>query len=112
MPLTAKDKVLVHVPIPPPPGWLDTVAARYPALKVHWEVAKIIPGPDLESADCLPADVLDGVTILCVYPPPKPENMRDVRLVQLASAGSDRWATHPSFLNPDVSFCNGSGVHP
>lgn len=110
MPFT-KDKLLVHLPIDPPPGWLDRVAQRFPGLEVRWVKARVVAS-GLSSADELPRDVLDGVTMMCLYPPPSPENMHDVRYVQLASAGSDRWMGHPKYMDPEVKFCSSSGVHP
>ena len=91
IPLTANNKLLMHLPIPPPPGWLETVAARYPSLKVHWEVAHIEGGiRDIQGVETLPPEVLEGVTMVCVYPPARPESVPNVRYVQLASAGYDR----------------------
>lgn len=66
----------------------------------------------LSNAVELPEHVLQGVTMMCLYPPPRPEVMKDVRFVQLASAGSDLWAKHPKYLDKEVAFCSASGVHP
>lgn len=110
MPLKG-DKLLVFLPIHPPPGWLDKVNQHFPDLEVRWELARV-EKTGLSSVDDLPRDVLAGVTMLCLYPPPSPETMRGVRFVQLASAGSDLWAREPSYLDPEVRFCSASGVHP
>ncbi|KND89773.1 D-2-hydroxyacid dehydrogenase [Tolypocladium ophioglossoides CBS 100239] len=113
MPLSPSDKLLVHLPGPPPPGWLDAVAARFPQLTVRWELAALDPAAsDLVSADTLPREVLDGVTLLCVYPPPSARSIRDLRWVQLISAGSDRWLGHETYRDPGVVFCSGSGCQP
>ncbi|KEY68798.1 hypothetical protein S7711_00666 [Stachybotrys chartarum IBT 7711] len=104
------DKLLVHSWAPAPPGWLERVSARFPGLDVRWEQTPM-GKDDLVAADTLPAEVKDGVTMICVFPPPSPEMMKHVRFVQLASAGSDRWLQHPSYLNPDVQFCSASGCH-
>lgn len=112
MPLTAEDKLLVHLPIPPPPGWIKTLAARYPFLKVHWEIAPIKGGiRGINGVEKLPLKITKDVTLLCVYPPATPETIPKVRYVQLASAGYDRWVNHPLFLDPNVAFCNASGAH-
>ncbi|PNY27886.1 D-2-hydroxyacid dehydrogenase [Tolypocladium capitatum] len=113
MPLSPSDKLLVHLPDPPPPGWLDAVAARFPQLAVRWEMAALdAAASDLASADTLPREVLDGVTLLCVYPPPSARAIPDVRWVQLASAGSDRWLGHETYRDPRVVFCSASGCQP
>ncbi|UNI24043.1 hypothetical protein JDV02_009822 [Purpureocillium takamizusanense] len=110
--ITARDKLLIHVPQPPPPGFLDALAARFPQLSVRWEIAGFDPlRSDLASADTLPPEVLDGVTMLCAYPPAAAAAIPDVRFVQLISAGSDRWVGHDKYRDPRVVFCSGSGCH-
>ncbi|OAQ94089.1 D-3-phosphoglycerate dehydrogenase [Purpureocillium lilacinum] len=110
--ITSRDKLLIHAPQPPPPGFLDLLAARFPQLSVRWELARLDPvRSDLASADTLPAEVLDGVTMLSVYPPAKAAAIPDVRFVQLISAGSDRWVGHEKYRDPGVVFCSGSGCH-
>ena len=106
-----KDKLLVHLPIDPPPGWLDRMRARFPALKIHWEKAEVVPS-GLSSLDELPEEVTRDATMVCLYPPPSAERMKNVRFVQLASAGSDRWVGHEKYMDPEVRFCSSSGVHP
>ncbi|PWI70112.1 hypothetical protein PCL_00256 [Purpureocillium lilacinum] len=110
--ITSRDKLLIHAPQPPPPGFLDLLGARFPQLSVRWELARLDPvRSDLASADTLPAEVLDGVTMLSVYPPAKAAAIPDVRFVQLISAGSDRWVGHEKYRDPGVVFCSGSGCH-
>ena len=109
MPFT-NEKLLVHLSIDPPAGWLDKVRERFPGLDVRWEKAHVLAST-LSSADELPSEVLDGVTMMCVYPPPSEENTRNVRFVQLASAGSNHWVGHSAYENRDVDFCSSSGVH-
>lgn len=106
------EKLLIHLPIPAPPGWLDTARARFPGVEIIWEQAKW-EKTGLTSMNELPADVLEGVTLMCPGPPfpPAPENMRSVRFVQLISAGYDPWAKHPVFHDQGVGFCSGSGIH-
>lgn len=113
MPILPSDKLLVHLPGPAPPGWLDAVAARFPQLTVRWELAALdAAASDLARADTLPAETLAGVTLLCVYPPPRARAVPDVRWVQLVSAGSDRWRGHDVYEDPRVVFCSGSGCQP
>ncbi|ODA83300.1 hypothetical protein RJ55_01813 [Drechmeria coniospora] len=112
MTITGSDKLLMHMPGPPPKGFLKSLAARFPELEVRWEIARFDPASsDLDAADGLPSEVLDGVTLLCAYPPPRPDCIERVRFVQLISAGSDRWADHAWYRDPKVIFCSGSGCH-
>lgn len=113
MPIGSKDVLLVHLPAPPPKGWHDAVAKRFPQLQVRWEQATFDrENSSIFTADSLPKEVLDGVTMMCLYPPPQPQNMKDVRFMQLISAGSDLWTDHPVYLDKDVQFCSGSGCQP
>lgn len=104
------EKLLVFLPIPPPQGWLERTRERLPGVEIRWEVARL-ESTGLSSVADLPQDVLEGVTMMCTFPPPPPEVMKHVKFVQLASAGWDLWVKHPVFLDPEVKFCNGSGVH-
>lgn len=108
--ITAADKLLVHLPFPAPPGWTDDIARRFPALRVHWEVCGINSGSDSDP-DLLPAEVWDGVTMLVMYQPPSPALTRNVRFVQIPSAGWDLWFGHALFLNHSIPFCNSMGAH-
>lgn len=111
-PLT-NEVLLVHLPIPPPPSWLSRMSARFPGVEVRWRRAEVLPSSSLTTLDELPDADLRGVTMACLYPEPADpvRTMRDVRFVQLASAGSDRWAGHPVFGDRRVRFCSSSGVH-
>lgn len=112
MPITANDKLLVHLNLPAPAGWLEKVAERYPQLTVLWKIAKFDPSiPDVENVDVLDDEILEGVTMICVFPPFSAEKLPNVRYLQLVSAGSDRWVNHPYYLDPKVQFCNASGAY-
>ncbi|KAH0495640.1 hypothetical protein TgHK011_009175 [Trichoderma gracile] len=111
MAITENDKLLILFPSPLPPSFLDTLAKRFPQLRVHFEVAHI-GDPRATPAETLPDDVWDGVTLLSLFRPPPAEKLKNVRFVQLGSAGWDGWLEHETFLNKDVAFCSTSGVHP
>ncbi|KAF7557525.1 hypothetical protein G7046_g6015 [Stylonectria norvegica] len=105
------DTLLVYLPGPSSPAWLDAVKARFPSLTVRWEQCLVENGV-LKSPDHLPAEVWDGVTMMCIYHVPPVERVPHVRFFQLASAGSDLWHGYPKFLDPDVVFANASGCQP
>jgi hypothetical protein len=107
------EKLLVFLPIPPPAGWLEKARERFPGVDIRWEVVKLdMAGKaGMSTVADLPEETREGVTLMCTFLPEAREVMKDVRFVQLASAGSDLWAKHPVFLDPDVQFCTGSGVH-
>jgi phosphoglycerate dehydrogenase-like enzyme len=43
--------------------------------------------------------------------PNAPEQAPKLKYVHLFSAGADRILKHPLFLNTDIKFTNGSGIH-
>lgn len=108
--ITASDKLLIHMPIALPPFFYTALASRFPQLRVHHEVAPLV-NQRLKNSNDLPDEVWDGVTMLCVMPPPSVERMKSVKFVQLASAGSDLWIGHEAYANKDITFCCTSGAH-
>lgn len=111
MAITAEDKLLIHFPFPAPDGFLDTLAKRFPQLRVHFALAPI-ENNRMTSPDTLPDEVFEGVTMLALWLPPALDKMKKVKFVQLGSAGWDPWLENEVFLNKDVEFCCTSGVHP
>jgi hypothetical protein len=111
MAITEKDKLLILFPSPLPPSFLDTLAKRFPQLRVHFEIVSI-GDPRIAPGETLPDEVWDGVTLASLFRPPRAERLKNVRFVQLGSAGWDSWLEHETFLNKDVAFCCTSGVHP
>ncbi|KAL7923436.1 hypothetical protein ACQKWADRAFT_289655 [Trichoderma austrokoningii] len=108
--ITAADKLLIHMPFALPQSFLAALAQRFPQLRVHYEIAPLVNQRLMNSND-LPDEAWDGVTILCVMPPPSAERMKGVKFVQLASAGSDLWIGHEAYMNRDITFCCTSGAH-
>ncbi|CAM1501823.1 Fc.00g038070.m01.CDS01 [Cosmosporella sp. VM-42] len=105
------EKLLVYVPAPTPVAWLERVKARFPELTVVWAETPVDNG-QLIAPDHLPAEVWDGVTMVCMYHVPKVELVPKARFFQLASAGSDFWHKYPKYLDPEVIFANASGCQP
>lgn len=109
------EKLLIHLPIAPPAGWLEKARERLPGVEIIWEQATWTKS-GLSPMDDLPEDVLKGVTLMCPGPPyppfpPKKSTMKDVKFVQLISAGWDLWEQHEIFHDKNVQFCSGTGVN-
>ncbi|KAL7931028.1 hypothetical protein V8C35DRAFT_282962 [Trichoderma chlorosporum] len=111
MPITAQDKLLIHYPFPIPDGFLDTLKQRFPQLRVHFEMAPVVNNR-MTNADSLPDEVWEGVTMVSLWPPPSPARMKNVKFVQLGSAGYDLWNGHESLSKKDMPICTTSGIHP
>jgi hypothetical protein len=102
----ANEVLLITVPAPPNESWIAHLETKYPGLKVRWftRVNRIPPDP-------LPAELYDGVTLLCTLLPHPIELVPKVRYVQLISAGADRWIQHELYKKQDVIFCTANGAH-
>ncbi|KAF7548636.1 hypothetical protein G7Z17_g6944 [Cylindrodendrum hubeiense] len=105
------DVLLVYLPSQAPPQFLEGVRTKFPHLEVRWIQTPVDKG-QLLAPDHLTAEQWAGVTMMCIYHVPKPEVIPDVWFFQAASAGTDTWAKHPKYLDPDVIFSNASGCQP
>lgn len=107
----SSDILLLLLPSLPPIPWISALEAKYPGFQVRFESTQ---NPDLSLRPVaeIPDASWAGVTMLITYVPPPPDKVANVRFVQLLSAGSDMWKSHPLFLKKDVVFCNASGVQP
>jgi hypothetical protein len=105
------DVLLIFIPYYITVEWLNRVRTINPHLEIRW-VNSMNPDRSVAHAENLPAELWDGVTMLCTYRPPPAELTSKVRFVQLTSAGSDLWAEKELYKNSQVVFCNSSGIHP
>lgn len=105
------DKILVFLPADPDQSWISATEAKYPGLEIRWHKFNLAEG--FKSPDSLGADVWDGVTIYFGFMPASAQYMKDVRFVQLPSAGADKWLDNDFYTKkPDVVFSSANGVHP
>ncbi|KAF4878607.1 D-2-hydroxyacid dehydrogenase [Colletotrichum siamense] len=107
----ANDILLVFLSSPRNEEWISRVESNYPGLQVRWANNHLPDGRFL-LPDELPDEVWDGVTMIISFNPPSLERLKNVRFVQLTSAGADKWRDHPVYKNPDIPFCTTNGCHP
>lgn len=89
--------------------WEQSLFPRIPGkLQVRWENLRK-PDGSLRSVEEVDRGIFEDVTILFTYAPVPAEWIPKVRFVQLSSAGSDLWASHPKFLDNGVKFATTSG---
>lgn len=105
------DKLLIFQPKGPTAEWITRVQARHPGLEIIYENSALPDGSIKPFEDLSPA-ARDGVTLLSTYIPPPAQFLRDVKFVQLPSAGVDKWLGHDTYKNERVIFCTGNGCHP
>lgn len=107
------DVLLVCIPTEPKPEWVATVEARYPGLRIRWVDRTWYADGNVFASESLnlPAGFYCGVTMVMSFLPLRPEDMKDVRFVQLTSAGADRWLSHQKYHDPSVIFCTANGIH-
>ncbi|KAL8375840.1 hypothetical protein RB595_007116 [Gaeumannomyces hyphopodioides] len=105
--------LLVCIPTEPKLEWVAAMEERYPGLEVRWVDRNWYLDTNVFASGTLnlPAGLYDGVTMVMSFLPPKPEDMKRVRFVQLTSAGADRWVTHDVYRDPNVMFCTANGIH-
>ncbi|KUI73814.1 D-2-hydroxyacid dehydrogenase [Cytospora mali] len=106
-----KEKLLIFQPKGPTAEWLARVQAHHPGLEILYENSAL-PDGSIKPYEELKPEVRNGVTLLSTYIPPPAQFLKDVRFVQLPSAGVDKWLEHETYKNNDVVFCTGNGCHP
>lgn len=107
----SKDKLLIFQPKGPTAEWIARVQARHPGLEILYENSAL-PDGSIKPFEELRPEVRDGVTLLSTYIPPPARFLKDVRFVQLPSAGVDKWLNHETYKDGNVVFCTGNGCHP
>ncbi|KAM5354018.1 hypothetical protein ACJ41O_000668 [Fusarium nematophilum] len=107
---TRKDVLLVFIPVEPDKEWIARVESTLPHVQVRW-VNALRDGRLLTPTDISPSE-WDNVTLLSTYYPPPPSLAKDIRFVQVTSAGFDLWLGQPIFEDPGVVFCTANGAHP
>lgn len=113
----AGDVLLVFVPTPeaglswPDAGWIAATEARHPGLHIRWPPHEDPATGKPRAPEELPADVWEGVTLLCSSWAPPARLIPNVRFIQAPSAGADRWLQHESFKDARVTLCTGNGTH-
>lgn len=106
----SQDKILVILPIDPDQAWINEIEAKYPGIEVRW-INLTHKGPD--TPDTTPAEAWEGITIYFGFLAVSADRLKDVRLVQLPSAGADKWLDNDFYTNnPEVVFSSANGVHP
>ncbi|KAL7627342.1 hypothetical protein AAE478_001534 [Parahypoxylon ruwenzoriense] len=106
----ANDVLLVFIPFPEPPGWVERITKQYKGLQVRW-VNSMKADRTFLAAENLGAEVWHGVSLLSIFLPPPEHLMANVRYVQLPSAGADRWPGHPKYQDENIVFCTSNGAH-
>lgn len=89
--------------------WETDLLQRVPGkLRVRWvNIRK--PDGTFKAADEHDPKVFEGVTMLFTFWPVPADLVPQLRFVQLSSAGSDLWQSHPKYLDSGVKFATTSG---
>ncbi|KAI1863710.1 hypothetical protein JX265_003847 [Neoarthrinium moseri] len=107
----SRDKALIFIPEDPRPEWTSKLQVKYPGIQIRWH-RSIDENGALVSYEHLPGEVWDDLTVLCAFAPPPAKYLRNVRFVQLTSAGADKWMQHETYKDHRVIFCTTNGIHP
>ncbi|EXJ88353.1 hypothetical protein A1O1_05283 [Capronia coronata CBS 617.96] len=106
----SQDTILVLMPCDPIKDFTDRLEAKFPGVTIRWQNTKVASG--LLMTKDMPAELFDGVTIVCAFQIPDASLVPKLRFVQLTSAGADQCAENAHYKNPDIPFCTSNGAHP
>ncbi|KUI71836.1 D-2-hydroxyacid dehydrogenase [Cytospora mali] len=110
--MDTQDVLLMLYAVEPDQKWENNLLQKFPGkLQVRW-VNTRKPDGSLMSADEHDPKVFEGVTMLFTYAPVPADLVPKLRFVQLSSAGSDLWQSHPKYLDSNVKFATTSGSNP
>jgi hypothetical protein len=105
------DKLLIFQPKGPTAEWIARVQAQHPDLEIIYRNSAL-PDGSIQPFEDLDPEARDGVTLLCTYIPPPAHFLKQVRFIQLPSAGVDKWLEHDTYKDGKVVFSTGKGSHP
>lgn len=92
--------------------WEHELLQRVPGkLRVRWENIRK-PDGSIKAAHEHDPKLFEDVTMLFTYSPVPADAVPKLRFVQLSSAGSDLWQSHPKYLDSNVKFATTSGSNP
>ena len=95
----AAEVLLLLLPCERSEDLIRRVADNCPGISVRWYNVSSSDG-NFISFDDVPADVWEGVTMLCSSQLPRAELLPYLKLVQLTSAGSDQCSGNPLLDDP------------
>ncbi|KAK2795751.1 hypothetical protein FQN52_003600 [Onygenales sp. PD_12] len=103
-----QEHLLVVLPFPELVKQLEDIRDKFPRFRVTYFEQKSHLAIDAD----IPKEVLASTTILCtLFYSPVLEEMPNLKLVQLISAGLDRYLDQPLVTESDINITNVSGIH-
>lgn len=107
--MAANDVLLILYTVGRDGQWEQDLLQNLPrTLQVRW-VDNRRPDGSFKTMDEHDPKVFEGVTMLFTYWPVPADLVPKLRFVQLTSAGSDLWQSHPKYLDSNVRFATTSG---
>ncbi|KAK2809152.1 hypothetical protein FQN50_003987 [Emmonsiellopsis sp. PD_5] len=103
-----QEHLLVVLPFPELVKQLEDIRDKFPRFRVTYFEQKSHQATDGD----IPKEVLASTTILCtLFYSPVLEEMPNLKLVQLISAGLDRYSDKPLITKSDINITTVSGIH-
>ncbi|KAK3671271.1 hypothetical protein LTR78_008906 [Recurvomyces mirabilis] len=108
----AKEHLLCVLPQPEPTEILKTLRKKFPHIDIEYKQVSFTHDKD-KLREELPSKIWRDVTILYTLFafPEKLSDAPNLRLVQLASAGSNQLQDHPIYTDSDITITTSSGIH-
>lgn len=108
----AKDYLLCALPYPEPKDITDRIQKQYPGLEIVYRQVSFTRDATVLRKE-LPSGIWQNITILYTLFtfPEKLSDAPNLKLVQLASAGSNQIQNHPIYTDSDITITTSSGIH-
>ncbi|KAI7235862.1 hypothetical protein KC330_g4033 [Hortaea werneckii] len=111
----AKEHILCLLPYPEPKEIVQSLRQKFPNIDITYHEVRFSLDAEQQQQDLakLPKTIWHDITILYTLFS-LPEKLADVpklRLVQLASAGSNQVQNHPIYTDSDIPISTASGIH-
>ncbi|GAB1740917.1 hypothetical protein NU219Hw_g5989t1 [Hortaea werneckii] len=111
----AKEHILCLLPYPEPKEIVQSLRQKFPNIDITYHEVRFSLDAEQQRQDLakLPHAIWQDVTILYTLfsLPEKLADVPNLRLVQLASAGSNQVQQHPIYTDSDIAIATASGIH-
>lgn len=107
-----KEHLLLAFPFPEPKEIVDRLRSKFPQIEVTFAQVPFSSIPK-EIEDALPPETYKYATVLCTFAalPKKSEDAKNLKVLQLLSAGSNHIQDSWVWQTEDVEVCTASGIH-
>ncbi|KAI7652081.1 hypothetical protein KC318_g15229, partial [Hortaea werneckii] len=111
----AKEHILCLLPYPEPKEIVQSLRQKFPDIDITYHEVRFSLDAEQQQQDLakLPKSIWHDITILYTLfsLPAQLADVPNLRLVQLASAGSNQVQNHPIYTDSEIPIATASGIH-